>query len=60
MEKGKKKIFKKKWKEKRGLFLRILPRRSSFDDKPFYEVSSCTVQTNKYLDRVAKAHKFSK
>ena len=24
-----------------------------------YKVSSCTVQTNKYLDRVAKAHKFS-
>ena len=59
MEKGKKNILKK-WKVKRGLFLRILPRRSSFDDKPFYEVSSCTVQTNKYLDRVAKAHKFSK
>ena len=28
----------------RGLYLRILPRRNSFDDKPMYKVSSCTVQ----------------
>ena len=33
----------KKIKE-RGLYLRILPRRNSFDDKSLYKVSSCTVQ----------------
>ena len=33
-----------KEKERKGLPLRILPRRHSFDDKPFYKVSSCTVQ----------------
>ena len=50
---------KKKWKKKkkRGLSLRILPRRYSFEDKPFYRGSSCTVQT--FLDIVGKEHKFN-
>ena len=41
-----KKIYKKieKEKERKGLPLGILPRRNSFYDKPFYKVSSCTVQ----------------
>ena len=44
-------------KKKRGLSLQILPRRNSFEDKPFYRGSSCTVQT--FLDIVGKAHKFN-
>ena len=47
---------KKKCK-KRELFLRILPRRNSSEDKPFHKGSSCTVQT--FLDIVGKAHKFN-
>ena len=41
---GKKK--KKKQIKERGLYLRILPRRNSFDEKPLYKVSSCTVQNS--------------
>ena len=44
-------------KKERGLSLRILPRRNSFDDKPFYKGSSCTVQT--FLDIVGKSQRFN-
>ena len=40
------KIKKEKKLKERGLYLRILPRRNSFDDKPLYKISSCTVQNS--------------
>ena len=43
---GKKEKEIKKNKKERGPYLRILPQRNSFDDKPLYKVSSCTVQNS--------------
>ena len=45
-KKDKKKKKKEKKIKERGLYLRILPQRNSFDDKPLYKVSSCTVQNS--------------
>ena len=58
LKKGKKETKKMQEKKKRGLSLRILHRRNSFEDKPFYKGSSCTVQKN--LDIVGKTHRFNK
>ena len=45
-KKSKKKKKKEKKIKERVLYLRILPWRNSFDDKPLYKVSSCTVQNS--------------
>ena len=50
-KKGKKKKKKEKKIKERGLYLRILPRRNSFDDKPLYKVSSCTVQKEFWTEK---------
>ena len=52
---GKKRKIGNKKIRKKGLSLRILPRRNSFDDEPLYELSSCTVQ-NSFLDRESKTY----